>query len=240
MAAPSSPDAIRDVNTRYHDCAAADYDAKWGIDWGPIGREQVLGKLRKALGGAIPVFDRSLEIGAGTGYFSLHLLMAGVVGRATCTDISPGMVDALKANAERLQLEVDARVADAEALPFEDASFDTVTGTLVLCEADDPRRALDEISRVLRPGGRYLFLEHVRSGDPALARTQDRWAPIWKAFAGGCTCNRDTLATIEASGLDVQRSRMGRFPKSPKIVSPLRKPVSRVLPKGAKKPATVK
>ena len=81
MAAPGTPDAIRDVNTRYHDGAAAEYDAKWGIDWGEIGREQVLGKVRKALGGRLPLFERSLEVGAGTGYFSLHLLMAGVRAR---------------------------------------------------------------------------------------------------------------------------------------------------------------
>ena len=79
--ATATAEAIRDVNTRYHDGAAADYDAKWGIDWGEIGREQVLGKLRKALGGAPARFERSLEVGAGTGYFSLQLLMAGVVAR---------------------------------------------------------------------------------------------------------------------------------------------------------------
>ena len=185
MAAPSSPDAIRDVNTRYHDGAAADYDAKWGIDWGPIGREQVLGKLRKALGGAIPVFDRSLEIGAGTGYFSLHLLMAGVVGRATCTDISPGMVDALKANAERLQLEVDARVADAERLPFEDASFDLVVGHAVLHHLPDLGQAFAEFHRVLRPGGTIVFAgEPSRYGDRLAGvpkRAATAVAPLWRA-----------------------------------------------------------
>ena len=111
--------------------------------------------------------------------------------------------------------------ASVEALPFDDATFDTVTGTLVLCEAPDPARAVEEIARVLKPGGRYLFLEHVRSDDPKLARKQDRWAPVWKKVAGGCNCNRDTLATIAASGLDVERHRVGVFPKSPKVVSPL-------------------
>ena len=74
---------------------------------------------------------------------------------------------------------------------------------------------------MLKPGGHYLFLEHVRSDDPKLARSQDRWAPLWKRVAGGCNCNRDTLATIAASGLDVETHRIGRFPKSPKVVSPL-------------------
>ena len=91
MPAPpsASADEIRDVNTRYHDGAAAGYDAKWGIDYGEVGQDQVLGKLRKALGASrpLPTFARSLEIGAGTGYFSLNLLQAGVVGTAVCTDI---------------------------------------------------------------------------------------------------------------------------------------------------------
>ena len=188
MAAPSSPDAIRDVNTRYHDGAAADYDAKWGIDWGQTGREQVLGKLRKALGGALPVFDRSLEIGAGTGYFSLHLLMSGVVGRATCTDISPGMVAALEQNAERLDLEVEALVADAEQLPFEDDSFDLVVGHAVLHHLPDLTQAFAELFRVLKPGGTIVFAgEPSRYGDRIAnvpKRAATAVAPIWRAALG--------------------------------------------------------
>jgi len=188
MAAPSSPDAIRDVNTRYHDCAAADYDAKWGIDWGQTGREQVLGKLRKALGGALPVFDRSLEIGAGTGYFSLHLLMSGVVGRATCTDISPGMVEALEHNAERLDLEVEALVADAEQLPFADDSFDLVVGHAVLHHLPDLTQAFAELFRVLKPGGTIVFAgEPSRYGDRIAnvpKRAATAVAPIWRAALG--------------------------------------------------------
>ena len=110
-----------------------------------------------------------------------------------------------RGQARRRAWPVEVVDAAAERLPFEDATFDTVTGTLVLCEADDPAAAVDEIARVLKPGGRYLFLEHVRSDDPALARQQDRWAPLWRAAVGGCNCNRDTLATVAASGLDVER-----------------------------------
>ena len=93
MTAVRTPDDIRDVNTRYHDVAASNYDSKWGIDFGATGQQQVLGKLRKVLGAELDDgYERSLEIGAGTGYFSLNLLQSGVVGQATCTDISPGMV----------------------------------------------------------------------------------------------------------------------------------------------------
>src|SRR3954447_26028035 len=109
MPAPptATADEIRAVNTRYHDGAAAGYDSKWGIDYGDVSRAQVLGKVRKALGGRLETFGRSLEVGAGTGYFSLNLMAAGVVREAVCTDISPGMVSTLEANAERLGLPIE-------------------------------------------------------------------------------------------------------------------------------------
>src|SRR5947209_18647910 len=119
MQALRSPDEIREVNTRYHDVAASSYDSKWGIDFGEVGQAQVLGKLRKLLGSELDRgYERSLEIGAGTGYFSLNLLQAGVVGQATCTDIPPGMLRRLTANAERLGLTLRTARADAESLAF--------------------------------------------------------------------------------------------------------------------------
>ena len=99
MAAPPTAHEILDVNRRYHDVAADEYDAKWGISFGEIGHQQVLGKITKLLGPAPGPFARSLEIGAGTGYFSLNLLQTGVVGAATCTDIRPGMLATLERNA---------------------------------------------------------------------------------------------------------------------------------------------
>src|SRR5437660_11809933 len=99
MEAVLTPEEIRDVNTRYHDVAAASYDSKWGIDFGDTGRTQVLGKLRKLVGSELDRgYQRSLEIGAGTGYFSLNLLRAGVVHAATCTDTSRGMLAPLSSN----------------------------------------------------------------------------------------------------------------------------------------------
>lgn len=185
---PSPPTAtaeeIRDVNTRYHDGAAADYDAKWGIDYGEIGRHQVLQKIRKALGGEPPVFDHSLEIGSGTGYFTLNLLQAGVVRQATCSDISQGMLDALSANAARLDLDVATQVADAERLPFEDETFDLVLGHAVLHHLPDLDQAFSEFLRVLRPGGIVLFAgEPSRVGDRIAAvpkRAAVRVAPLWR------------------------------------------------------------
>jgi SAM-dependent methyltransferase len=182
--APASAEEIRDVNTRYHDGAAADYDAKWGIDFGEIGRTQVLGKLRKALDGRLRSFDRALELGAGTGYFSLNLLQAGVITEATCTDLSPGMVEALERNARALDLDVQARVADAEALPFADASFDLVFGHAVLHHLPDLDQAWREIHRVLAPGGVAVFAgEPSRHGDRLAnvpKRAASRVAPAWR------------------------------------------------------------
>jgi SAM-dependent methyltransferase len=184
-AEPLTADVIRDANTRYHDDAAAHYDAKWGIDFGASGQAQVIGKLAKALGGELGSFGRSLEIGAGTGYFSLNLLQAGVVGEAVATDISPGMLTTLAANARRLGLDVETRQADAEALPFADASFDLVFGHAVLHHLPDLDQAFSEFQRVLRPGGTFIFAgEPSRIGD-RLATVPKRGAfalsPLWRA-----------------------------------------------------------
>jgi len=166
VAAALTSEEIRDVNTRYHDSAAAAYDSKWGIDFGEVGREQVILKLTKALGRPPPHYARSLEIGAGTGYFTLNMLRAGLIDRASCSDISPGMLSTLQTNARRLGLHVDAVRLDAERLPFGDGSFDLVLGHAVLHHIPDLPRAFAEFVRVLAPGGTMLFAgEPSRYGD---------------------------------------------------------------------------
>jgi ubiquinone/menaquinone biosynthesis C-methylase UbiE len=185
MEAVRTADEIRDVNTRYHDVAASSYDSKWGIDFGEVGQAQVVGKLRKVLGAALDRgFERSLEVGAGTGYFSLNLLRAGTVREATCTDISPGMVRALNANAQRLGLTVSTARADAESLPFAQDSFDLVLGHAVLHHLPDLQRAFGEFHRVLKPGGYVVFAgEPSRFGDRLAAfpkRGANAVAPLWR------------------------------------------------------------
>src|ERR1700739_1947739 len=162
-----SAEEIRDVNTRYHDVAANHYDSKWGIDFGEIGGDQVRAKVRKALDpGAPERFERTLESGAGTGDFPLNMLRAGMIGAATCSDISPGMLATLRANAKRLGLKVKTKAADAERLPFADESFDLVFGHAVLHHIPDRERAMEECARVLSPGGRIMFAgEPSRYGD---------------------------------------------------------------------------
>ena len=115
------------------------------------------------------------------------------------------------------------RVVDASgpSLPFAARTFDTVVTTLALCFADNLGAALDDIARVLRPGGQLLFLEHVRSPTPALARWQERLSPAWQAIAVGCHCNYDTLASIEASPLRIEWHERGVLPRFPPLVRPL-------------------
>jgi ubiquinone/menaquinone biosynthesis C-methylase UbiE len=179
-----SAEEIRDANTRYHDVAADHYDSKWGIDFGDVGREQVLAKVAKALGDSPGPFRRSLEIGSGTGYFTLNLMRAGMIERAVCSDISPGMLETLRGNADRLGLDVETRAADAEQLPFPDGSFDLVLGHAVLHHIPDLSRAFSEFERVLVPGGTVMFAgEPSRYGD-RLANVPKRLAtavaPLWR------------------------------------------------------------
>jgi ubiquinone/menaquinone biosynthesis C-methylase UbiE len=179
-----SAEQIRQANTRYHDLAAEDYDFKWGIDFGAIGRRQVVAKLHKALGHPPARYARSLEIGAGTGYFTLNMLSAGLIERATCSDISVGMLDALQANAARLGLQVQTQRVDAERLPFADCSFDLVFGHAVLHHIPHLQRAFGEFARVLAPGGTLLFAgEPSRYGDLLAGvpkRLASAGAPVWR------------------------------------------------------------
>ncbi len=179
---------IHEVNARYHDLAAHHYDSKWGIDFGELGREQVLAKLHKALGRPPDHYARSLEIGAGTGYFTLNMLRAGVIGQATCSDISPGMLEILKANARDVGLEVQTEPADAAHLPFEDGSFDLVMGHAVLHHIPDLPRAFAEFARVLSPGGTLLFAGEPSLYGDRLARVPKRLAaavaPLWRRAIG--------------------------------------------------------
>jgi ubiquinone/menaquinone biosynthesis C-methylase UbiE len=188
MAAPATAEQIREVNTRYHDAAAEGYDAKWGIDFGALGQDQVVMKLRKALGRTPERFPRALEVGAGTGYFSLNLMQAGIVGQATCMDISPGMLETLTDNARRLGLQVTTVAGDAEDLPLADESFDLVFGHAVLHHIPDLERAFGEFHRVLRPGGWVAFAgEPSRYGDRLAAlpkRGATAVAPVWRVAMG--------------------------------------------------------
>jgi len=181
-------DEIHEANVRYHDLAAAHYDAKWGISYGGLGQSQVKAKLGKALGRKPERFARGLEIGAGTGYFGLNLTRAGVVGELAAVDISPGMLGQLEDSAERLGIDVECAACEAGSLPFPDDSFDLVFGHAVLHHLPDLEGCLREFHRVLRPGGSLAFC-----GEPSLygdrlsswpKRAAYKVAPVWRVAMG--------------------------------------------------------
>lgn len=176
MTAPTTDEEIREVNERYHDVAAITYDSKWGIDFGPIGLAQVEGKLEKVLGKPVPNLGRVVEIGCGTGYFSLNLLLGGKCDEVVATDISPGMIKTFKANAKRLGLKVEAHACEAATLPLEDESVDTVLGHAVLHHLPDLDASFEEFFRVLKPGGILFF-----GGEPS--KLGDQIANVPKGFA---------------------------------------------------------
>lgn len=200
------------------------YEATWGRGFAAIydrmlaaTEEAGLRDRRRAL--LAEATGATLELGAGTG---LNLdLYPDAVTELVLTEPSEHMARQLRERAGSGARPVEVVEAPAERLPFPDDRFDTVVGTLVLCTVDDPDRALAEVDRVLKPGGRFLFLEHVRSPDPRLARWQDRLHRPWRFVGVGCNCNRDTPRTLEASPLHVDRLDRGELPKSPPITRPL-------------------
>jgi ubiquinone/menaquinone biosynthesis C-methylase UbiE len=144
-----------------------------------------------------------VEIGAGTGLNLRHY--PDSVTEVIATEPDPHMLRRLQREAPAARVPVRLRRAPAETLPVEDASADVVVSSLVLCSVPDPATALAEARRVLRPGGRLLFLEHVRAAPgSSLERWQDRLRGLWRVVAGGCSPNRDTVAAIEAAGFDVE------------------------------------
>jgi ubiquinone/menaquinone biosynthesis C-methylase UbiE len=162
---------------------------------------------------------RTLELGAGTGLNLRHYPRDQVV--LTLTEPEASMTGRLERRVAASRPDANVVQAAADRLPFEDSSFDSVISTLVLCTVRDQAQALAEVRRVLAPDGALLFLEHVRSEDPRVARWQDRIHPFWLRIGHGCHCNRDTLAGLHAAGFRVEDVQHTRVPKAPAIVRPL-------------------
>jgi len=162
---------------------------------------------------------RVLEIGAGTGA-NLAFYGDGVES-LTLTEPEAPMARRLRRRVDELRPGTDIAAAPAERLPFADDSFDTVVCTLVLCTVGDLPRALGEIRRVLAPGGRLLFIEHVRADDARLAGWQDRLNPVQRRVAHGCNCNRDTVAQIRAAAFEIGDLEHDTLHKAPPIIRPL-------------------
>ena len=158
-----------------------------------------------------------IEIGGGTG---ANLPFYGLgVESLTVTEPQPPMLSRLERKIHDLVLQAKVLRAPAEDLPFEDNTFDVAVSTLVLCGVDDQPRALRELRRVLRPGGLFLFIEHVRSDDPSWARLQDRMNWINRLVVC-CDCNRPTLSSIERAGFTITHIDHTALPKAPKFARP--------------------
>jgi len=158
----------------------------------------------------------TIEIGAGTGVNLSHFPPA--VTRLCLVEPDPNMRKRLHRRADG-QDDVEIVNARAEALPFPDGSFDTAVVTFTLCSVTDLDGALAEIARVLRPGGRLLFLEHVRDTDPKIARKQDH--PVFLYSWMGCHPNRDTLAAISRAPFEVTTVRHGEVPNAARVERPM-------------------
>ncbi|MDX6626532.1 MAG: hypothetical protein QOE56_1521 [Solirubrobacterales bacterium] len=200
------------------------YDATWGrlfvaaYDRGLKATEEAgLRRMRaELLAGAR---GRVLEIGAGTG---INLdLYPDAVEELVLVEPDPHMARRLRTKVAASARGAEIVEAPAERLPYGDGSFETAVATLVFCTIPEPSAALAELARVLKPGGRLLFVEHVRSRHPGLASWQDRLEKPWRFLADGCHCNRDTLATIAASSFELGAVEHDRLPKAPPIVRPL-------------------
>ena len=150
----------------YHDWEAKTYDEKWSISFDQRCIDYAVDRFRNVAGDAGWPFARSLEVGCGTGFFTLNLKLGGVLDECHVTDISPGMVEVAQRNAAGLGFSVEGRAADAERLPYDDGTFDIVVGHAVIHHIPDVELAFREMLRVLKPGGRVVICgEPTRYGD---------------------------------------------------------------------------
>ena len=202
------------------------YDATWGRGFSALydrafeaTEEAGLRDMRRDL--LAQARGRVLELGAGTG-LNLELYPEGITD-LTLTEPDPHMTKQLRKKLADSNRPAELVEAPAEKLPFDGDSFDTAVVTLVLCTVPDQAAALREVKRVLKPDGQFLFLEHVRSRNPSLAKWQDRLERPWRFLGDGCHCNRDTVSTISAAGFQLGDVERPELPKAPPIVRPMAK-----------------
>ena len=156
------------------------------------------------------------ELGCGGG-LNQRFYRAGAVTGFAGLDPSQLGLEQSREEAARKGWQADLRQGEGEAIPFEDARFDTVVCTYTLCSVHSPARVLAELRRVLKPGGRLLFAEHGAAPDPSVARWQRRIEPVWKRIAGGCHLTRPVIAGIEAAGFAVTPGGRRYIDKTPRF-----------------------
>ncbi len=188
------------------------YLLPWLIDWvcamPPAARERA--KIVPRARGEV------LEIGIGTGHNLAYYVPRQV---ALVTGIDPGFLRRkIIRRARAAGIEVKLLPLSAENIPAEDACFDTLVSTFTLCSISDVEQALAEMHRVLKPAGRFIYLEHGAAPDLRIRRWQDRLTPVWKPLAGGCHLNRDIPRLIAAAGFEILEQH-NDYIRGPRILS---------------------
>ncbi|CAM3984137.1 methyltransferase domain-containing protein [Cohnella lubricantis] len=165
----------------------------------PLERHRLRSIRQKLISGASGIV---LEIGAGTG---VNYPFYRNASQVIATEPQQSMLDQSRLRTQQSKVPIDVRLADAQALPFADHTFDTVVCTLALCTIPDPIQALREVRRVCKPDAKVLLLEHVRLDRPLLGRLQDVLTPVWKRLCDGCHLNRDPVKMLRAAGFEIVR-----------------------------------
>ena len=194
----------------------------WAMTIIASGHDALLAERKRALLGDL--HGTVVEIGPGTGpnlaYYARDVRWIGI-------EPNGHMNRFIEAEARRLGMDIELHADTVEALPFADESVDHVAATLVLCSVDDQDRALREIWRVLKPGGRFVFIEHVAAQkDTGLHRLQNAITPVWRLVADGCHPNRRTWEAISRAGfrtVEVERFQISAGPFGPHIAGYARK-----------------
>jgi ubiquinone/menaquinone biosynthesis C-methylase UbiE len=177
------------------------------------------GQVMKRRSQLVPLAWGSVfELGCGGG-LNQEFYDTGAVSSFAGIDPHAGLLDQARATAEAKGWATDIREGFGEDIPFGNGQFDTVVCTFTLCSVDDPKQVMSEMRRVLKPGGRLLFLEHGRAPDRSVANWQDRIEPVWKKLAGGCHLTRPIGSALRGSGFDVEPMGQGYLPKAPRFAS---------------------
>lgn len=161
-----------------------------------------------------------LEVGAGNG-LNFATYDPAHVEHVEAIDPNPTMLGYARERVKTARVPITLTQATAEALPFADATFDTIVATLVFCSVTDPLKGLQEIKRVLKPGGKLLILEHVRSHNRLIVIAQNIITPFTIRFVGNCHWNRDTAQTVRAAGFHIDTEQGHRLPIAGSFLMPL-------------------
>lgn len=176
-------------------------------------------QIMKARSRIVPQADGDvLELGCGGG-INMAFYDPERLKSFSGIDPSAGLLDRSRAAAQAIGIDADIRGGVGEAIPFSSKSFDTVLCTFTLCSVDDQKAVLSEMRRVLRPGGKLLFLEHGSAPDESVRKWQRRIEPVWKRIGGNCHLTRPIISAYENAGFSITKGDRGYMPKSPRPFS---------------------